>query len=256
MVWKLDSELNCPFDELFDPIPGLESVDNQKVVAAPHHEAIGGSRGLLKKVKPLVFLVKKARKIRKSFRNMSKIRISFGEDDIEYYSSRPAKLVKLARKYDLHIDTFSRFFRGEDDFMDFHPSAEIRKGIEQLLLQTRNVVGVHIRTSDNDPSCATTHGSILKWIATIKSIYQSDPSVAFFVASNYIQVEDRIEQELPGCVIRQPKSSYARDNPEGVKHAAIDLFCLASCKRLIGSNHSSFTDTAREIGKMPCELLG
>ena len=89
----------------------------------------------------------------------------------------------------------------------------------------------------------------------MRSICDADPSTQFFVASDSSEAEDELEREFAGHILRQPKKSYARDDPEGIKHAMVDLYCLASCARFIGSYWSSFTDTAREIGKMPFEMI-
>jgi hypothetical protein len=70
-----------------------------------------------------------------------------------------------------------------------------------------------------------------------------------------METERRLELEFPGRIIKQVNKNYSRDEPDGIKSAAIDLFCLASCKMLIGTYGSSFSETARDIGKIPSEII-
>jgi len=253
MIWTLGADLNCPFEELFEPIPGMESFRNFRT---EHDPILSSRRHILdfaRQLKPLVNVVRRAKAAKRAAHNITGTCKILGNDDVERLAQDRDALISLASKFDVRIDTFYRFFRGEADYVGFRPTAEIKERIDHFSLGEKNAVGVHIRTSDFDPY--QTHGPLDKWVATLKSIHDADASVKFFVASNSQPVEEVLENELPTCIVRQKDKSYARDDPEGVRHALVDLYCLASCKRLLGSHHSSFTDTAREIGRIPCEIM-
>ena len=253
LCWPLDDDLNCPFERLFEPLQGLESFENKMDRRVAPSMAAKSSRGLAKKIAPLVWLVKAARRARRLVRNFDPKSRVIGQENTEYCLANPGKLIDLATRYDLHIFTFDRFFRGDEDFLGFRPVPEVSKRIEQVSLSGRNVIGVHVRRGDHE--LAKKHSPIQGFISSMRSLSDSDPTLEFFVASDSAETEFRLDREFPGRILRQAGKSYARDNPEGAIHAVADLFCLASCKSLIGSFGSSFTDTAREIGKIPCMVV-
>jgi len=236
MVWKRNFELNCPFEELFEAIPGLVSIKER-----------------MEGLKPPSSFVRKTSRIRRSIRaTISRTRF-INQPESAHYADKPEALIGLAAEHDLDIDTYERFFRGSEDYQGFRPSAGIREKVEEYKLKSSNIVAVHIRRGDSKPSWiySPTRG----YIASMRSVCEADPSVRFFVASDSAEAEDELESAFPGRIVRQPKASYAREDPEGIKHAMVDLYCLASCRRFIGSYWSSFTDTALEIGKMPFEMI-
>ena len=253
LCWPLDDDLNCPFERLFEPLHGLESFENKVDRQIASSMAAKNSRGLAKKIVPLVRLVKIARRARRLVRNLDPKSRVIGQEDTEFCLANPGKLIGLAKRYDLHIFTFDRFFRGDEDFLGFRPVPEIFKRIEQVSLGGRNVVGVHVRRGDHELS--KEHSPIQGFISSMRSLSDSDPTLEFFVASDSEEMEHRLDREFPGRILRQADKSYARDKPEGAIHAVADLFCLASCKSLIGSFDSSFTETACEIGKIPCAVV-
>jgi DNA-directed RNA polymerase subunit N (RpoN/RPB10) len=75
----------------------------------------------------------------------------------------------------------------------------------------------------------------------------SDPAVTFFLATDSPQVAATMFEEFGARVLQHPKKSLSRDDPEAIRDALIDLYCLANCRKLIGSYWSSFTDTAWEM---------
>jgi len=252
-IWKLGSDLNCPFEELFKAIPGLERVDNVAVRPSSPRNAIGALRSIARKIRPLIYIVKKSKSARRTVQNLSASVLTIEHEGMDSYHDRPEALTALASQHDLRIDTFSRFFRGTEDYIGFQPRDELMERVEEFSLKTQNAVGVHIRTSDYDPY--RTHGPMAKYLSAMRLLNESDPSIVFFIASNSKPIEEQIEREFPQSIIRQRQKSYARDDPDGARHALVDLYCLASCKRLLGSNHSSFTDTASELGRIPCEVF-
>lgn len=253
LAWSINADLGCPFLELFEPIPGLESVESKIENTAVTSQTTTDFREIAKRLKPLVGFVKNVRKTLKAIRNAGSAGRELGREDTLYYSDKPEKLTALASRYDLRIETFERFFFGAQDYQGFKPTPEITRRVDALSLTARNVVGVHIRRGDSRVAIA--HSPIQYFIASMRAKYKADTTTEFFVASDSPTVEDELEREFPGRIIRQPKGSYSREDPVGVKHAMVDLYCLASCRHLIGSYWSSFTDTAYELGKMPWEIV-
>jgi len=251
-IWRLNSDLNCRFEELFEPVPGLEALENRDDSRANLSEDLGRLREASKRFKPAVLLVKAARKAIRAVRNSSSRSRVIRRPEIKRLRSRPEELVRLAGKYDLYIETYDRFFLGEEDYRGFRPVESIRNEVRALGSDLGAAVGVHIRRTDHDYQ---DRSPTELFIAAMKAASRGDPGLRFFLASDSPEVEKQLEAEFPGRIVRQRNKAYTRNSPEGIRHAMIDLYCLASCARIIGSYASSFSETAAELGRIPCEIM-
>lgn len=81
---------------------------------------------------------------------------------------------------------------------------------------------------------------------------ERDSDTRFFVATDAPEEEALLHQEFPGRIISHAKASLSRNDPRGIKDALIDLYCLAHCRKLIGSHLSSFTEVAANIRGIDC----
>jgi hypothetical protein len=73
---------------------------------------------------------------------------------------------------------------------------------------------------------------------------------ATFLATDSPDEEKRLREIFAYRIITHPKRSVDRQNPQAIKDALIDLFCLSKCKKIIGSYWSSFTETACELNNI------
>lgn len=253
VVWPLDPALNCRLERLFDPLPGLDSIEYREEPGDEPSESAQSLRSALKRIAPLVLAVKSARLIRKTLRNANPHSLVIDQKDTQRLLAHPERLVKQAKRRDLYIDTFDRFFRGPEAYSGFVPAPPLGQRIDAFSLKTRNVIGVHIRRTDHRVSIA--HSPVSGFIAAMEARIERDPTVEFFVSSDSPEVELRLEEQFPLRILRQAKKEYARGVPEGIEDAVVDLFCLASCRSLIGSYISSFSETAGELGRLPLEIV-
>ena len=74
-----------------------------------------------------------------------------------------------------------------------------------------------------------------------------DPRVQFFLATNDRREEAALRAEFGARLHAYPKESLNRGDARAGRDAMVDLYCLAGCRKLLGSQHSSFTDTAAAI---------
>ena len=127
-----------------------------------------------------------------------------------------------------------------------------------MLKQYRSVlrysIGVHIRRTDNNKSIEA--ASVDDFINAMENEVNQDRSVQFFVATDDPKVLTRLLTRFGKRIQFHKKRSYSRTNPLAIEDALIDLYALASCRRLIGSYWSSFTDTAMQIGNMETRIIG
>ena len=75
----------------------------------------------------------------------------------------------------------------------------------------------------------------------------------FFLATDSAELERRFVERFGKSLVVHSKQSYDRSVETSIKEAVVDLYCLAACKRIIGSYWSSFSETAAQIGNK--ELL-
>ena len=76
----------------------------------------------------------------------------------------------------------------------------------------------------------------------------ANPNVKFFLATDDKEEEALLRKTFPGKIVSNENRTLRRDSLEGMYDALLDLYCLASCKKIIGSYFSSFTDIAADIG--------
>lgn len=113
-----------------------------------------------------------------------------------------------------------------------------------------NVVGVHIRRTDNMEAIFLSPTSMFK--DRLAEEIAHDPSVRFFLATDDESEKDEICRTFPGKVfVRENVASRFSDG--GIRDALIDLLLLAATRKIYGTFWSSFSREAAKIGN--CELI-
>jgi hypothetical protein len=150
------------------------------------------------------------------------------------------------------IRTNSRLGRRPGMFDVFKPTGQARAEIAQLQPRLQDSVGVHIRRTDNLTAAA--QSTLDRFEALMRAEQALRPDVQFFVATDEPAVLSQLQQSFGSCVWEYRKRAYARDDPTAIVDAVVDLYSLASTRRLIGSYWSSFTDTAADIRGIDCVI--
>ena len=253
VLWPLDDSCYCPIDMLFEPLPGVVRVlSHEAAEDALRMEGLARLSPTLSRAVVRVRKSKRLRGARRRIRNWDAGIWTLNQRDTVYYTSRPEKLIRLAARHDLYIDTFERFFRGPTNFEGFRPVAAIRDRVARFGLDSR-AIGVHVRRTDNDNS--RRFSPIEGFIEKMQAAIEEDASTTFYLASDSLDVAAFMEREFPGRIARQTDKNYARSEAAGIQQALVDLYCLSSCRRIIGSFGSSFTDVASEIGRIPLDVV-
>jgi hypothetical protein len=145
----------------------------------------------------------------------------------------------------LYISTWNSFFLPSSrlPFHVFIPRKHIRKVIEANNFD--NMIGIHIRRSDNKE--AIFHSPNEGFVEQINTEIKTDDKLEFFLATDEPSVQTELVKEFPGRIVTHKKSSLDRNDSKAIRDAVIDLFSLASCRKLIGSYYSSFSRTAADI---------
>lgn len=135
------------------------------------------------------------------------------------------------------------------------PNSSIRQQIEQRkasLSIDEHTIGLHIRRTDNIGSI--TNSPLELFIDRIKSEIACNPKSRFYVASDDLHEKRRLK-DLFGDRISTSFEPVRRDNEQGIKDAVVELYTLASTRKIYGSAASTYSMIAAEIGKIELEVL-
>ncbi|MBS6396762.1 MAG: hypothetical protein KH452_06380 [Clostridiales bacterium] len=227
VLWNCNTELNCPFESLFRPVTEFR-ITSIRSVADPRK----------------LFYQKTAR----SYLTNEEIlahRDQSGCLEEDYVSSL---------KSNCYIFTWEQFYPSEDYHL-FIPTDTLQKRIDEMTARFgASCVGVHIRRTDNQPAIGKS--STEAFIRSMQKELAEDPDTMFYLATDDMEEEARLREAFPDRILSNQKRCLQRDSVEGMHDALLDLYCLASTRRIIGSYFSSFTDIAADMRGIPKIIAG
>jgi len=234
VIWISNSECNSRFTDLFELPEEL-------------FQLIEVNSGLLSKM--LLKLVKAILQIFLNNYLNNKRTIQLKKETGSFCKGITRFLEKPRTMNVVYLQSFSRFFRSSKTppYDKFVPIKNIQNIINQYDLE--NTVGIHVRRTDHERSIK--RSPLSGFIEAMNDELSSDQKVKFFLATDDPQTEIELKNKFPNRVMVHPKPSLDRNDPLAVRDAVVDLYCLANCKKLIGSYRSSFSETAYEIKGIP-----
>jgi hypothetical protein len=238
VIWQLNADLNCRFEDLFDLPASINQITQtnsndqiSNLIEKIYRKKIGGTiQNLYLKY------------ILKSFDLVLTYDLMQDYHHRNYVGCNFPELVADRRVY---ISTPHAFYPADRPFGDFVPVDRLQQIITAQSTNFGNVIGVHIRRTDNQQSWAASPTA--KFMKLMEAEIHQDENTRFFVATDSPSEEAHLQQTFPGRIITYKKKSLDRHDPEAIEAAVIDLYCLSNCRKLIGSYYSSFTDTAHKI---------
>lgn len=133
----------------------------------------------------------------------------------------------------------------------FVPQLDIQQKITEIISRFSSyTIGVHIRRTDNRESIK--RSPIEAFTHSLTTEIEQNPSVMFYLASDDEDVKQMLIEKYPGRMITYSGKVF-RNSLEGMKSAVIDLFCLSNTQKIIGSDYSSYSQIAAELGGIPLE---
>jgi hypothetical protein len=150
-----------------------------------------------------------------------------------------------ARRGDVHIRSFAKFLSEPDMFEVFTPQPKIQRKLDALSERLEGAVSVHIRRTDNAKSIERSPMSA--FFALMDRELERDDDTQFFVATDSRDAYRELASRYGERIFEHAKVSLRRDDPAAIEDAVVDLYALGSCRKIIGSYWSSFTDTAAEL---------
>jgi Alpha-(1,6)-fucosyltransferase N- and catalytic domains len=135
----------------------------------------------------------------------------------------------------------------------FKPVSEIQNQINGLKKSfSQDVIGIHIRRSDNKHSIAK--NKIEDYFRFMDLEIESSQDTKFYLATDAIEVKQEMIRRYKDKIIYHP-ATLERTSVQGMKDAVTDLWCLSLTKRIIGSYYSSYSDLAAELGGIELIIL-
>jgi hypothetical protein len=247
IFWKQNSDLNAPFDDLFDPIfLHSKRVEVINFLNAEYDVDIYKSyfRGIRLFFKPL--------NIDSNHLSKNKISHFYNEiyqDFIKKGDSNKKNHIKIETFWDmyksknLYINTFNRFHGSLfSDYNHFAPNQHINNLVLSISEKFSNyMIGVHIRRSDNIESIQFSTRE--KFEVELEKKLTLNRSSKIFLATDSEEEKIYFINRFSDRVITSD-SKFDRNSKLSIQDALIDLLCLSKCNELIGSYYSSFTEVA------------
>lgn len=227
VLWYCADELNAPFESLFQPTDAFRVINFTSL--------------------------KDFRKLRYQLTARTKI----GNADIENHTTDGVLDSDFfdSIKLPAYIFTWEHFYKADEYFRVFRPAPELQKRIDEAVKRfDENTVSVHIRRTDQINSIA--YSKTENFIELMNREIKENPKTTFFLATDDKEEEALLRKTFPGRILSNENRTLRRDSLEGMYDALLDLYCLAGCKKIIGSYCSSFTDTAAAIGGIPKLIAG
>ena len=222
VIWNLEKKFNCKFEELFMMPQSISEIVYQDL------STLSG---------------KVARTL--SYFNSIQFDNCLFHRDINRLRYNNTKLEELTRDKTTFVSTDSDFYRHGRSFKEFVVKEALAQKIASYTDDFNQVVGVHIRRTDHEKAKKYSPTSL--FIEHMERELTRHPESRFFLATDSPEVEAHLVEIFGNRIITHPKRSRDRNNPDAIKDALIDLYCLAGCKKIFGSFWSSFTDTASKI---------
>ena len=114
----------------------------------------------------------------------------------------------------------------------------------------RDVVGVHIRRTDNQKSIRSSPTP-----AFVVAMQAYSPTQKFYVATDDAFEREFLVHTFGAERIKFAAQSLERNSPFGAVDSMVDFVALSMCREILGSVGSSFSEMAAAYGNIPLKLV-
>lgn len=240
IVWFRDSGLNCRFDQLFEriDIPGVT------VTEATFPDLLRYDRPRRKNL----FLPRLFQQWQFDSRIYEMQTLQLFYNNFDFYN--------WAANRNVYIAAFVYFYPAPKDwdcFSIFKPLPDLAQEIESRRAGFgTNTIGVHIRRTDNAISIAQSPTHL--FINRMEKELEQNNDTTFYLATDSEEEKAFIIERFGEKILFSTQKAD-RNTPAGIQEALIELYLLSHTQQVLGSVHSSYSETAAQIGRIPYELL-
>ncbi|MGB4414202.1 MAG: hypothetical protein WBI53_04860 [Paludibacter sp.] len=233
-VWEENSELNAPFNMLFEKIEGINFIpklDKYNYLKSTNQKKQGR--------KKIVMLMNKI------------IGFDYCLKQSDFLET--INIIEILKKNKrVYIRTCEEFFSYNNE--DFHIFKPVKHLLDEIQINTMrfnfNTIGLHIRRFDN--SMSIEYSPLDMFIEKIDEEIQNNEKVNFFLSTDDTTVEELLIEHYKGRIIVTRNKILNRNSVEGIKNAIVDMYSLSATSMIYGSYWSSFSDIASRIGNVKC----
>lgn len=213
VIWHRNEGLNCAFDALFEKPEGVDEIVEANYGLGPVGRI---ARGV-------------SRIAREGCLRATGVPSLYLRDPIpgENLSDHH---IEMARQHGISIRTCHRFMQRQRAFAQFRPSRKVSDAVAVYEERLAHSVGVHIRRTDNSETIA--HSPIEGFVSIMRKEVARDDKTEFFVAKDSMEALATLKGVFGEAVFFHSKGSVERTKPQAIVDAAIDLYCLARCRKL------------------------
>ena len=242
VIWlENTSQLRCPFNKLFQPIPQLHLISPQLTSIYINPQSIQISSPLKRTL--LSFSAQVFQTV-----NFQKII----DNDEAIMLIKTDQLATLANYQSLMIMT-DRSFDSANTYDVFKPIPTLESAIQRRMAAFgRHTVGLHIRRGDHDK--AIRHSPLDLFINAITQEINKNADSNFYLASDSLQIKHRLLDQFGDRIITQ-LAPTDRNSEQGMQDAVIDLYALSRTRKIYGSYWSSYSRVAANISNIELVVL-
>lgn len=230
IIWPRKEELNCKFQELFNPI----YLNNKKVkvINLPY-------------VGPGI--------VNKGHNTISEIVKNKYKRKCNIYFDQ---LIDCSVNNSFYIKSFEEWYKNNNTYNIFSLNKKINEKLNNFKKQfSPSMVGVHIRRTDNIISINSSPTEL--YIKKMTEMLNENKARKFFLASDDENEINKLKTVFGNeMILSQSNIDRRRNNSNGIKDALLDLYLLANTELIIGSYYSSFTDVAAAINQKQLIVIG
>ncbi len=280
VLWVKDFSLNCSFNDLFET-PSFNEF-NLRIIDCPEgypEQFLDSSASVnlnedgmvtvqkktLRKIKHLLkgnFLNGEQKRILSEINKLGKKSIITNDLLTDIYileditvKEMDANFIPKAKaiygpmlfdKNTIYISSCYRIYPLENPYTSFTPIESVRNKIDAATTDFQDVIGLHIRRSDHETSKAIS--TTERFAEIIDTELVNNPNNKFFISTDDEITKIKLVESYGDKVLSNEVSSYDRNSSEAIVDAVVDLFCLSRTNKIYGSHHSTFSQTAADLG--------
>lgn len=234
IFWALNRELNCPFEELFEPLRDRLLLRNISNLEQLFRWDVPRKKNLFLSA---VFQYNKfSHKFIDSEHNIAQMLVVDNSD------TRPLFIQSGVIFHDFSQALYRSIFVPREDLLN---KAKLRIGGVPT-------IGIHIRRTDNSEAIAKSPTKL--FIERIREELEATPTAKFYLATDDEGVKEELRMQF-GCNIISSPMKATRNSMDGVKEALVEMLCLSLCSKIYGSYWSSYSEAAALLGNVPLVQL-
>lgn len=173
-------------------------------------------------------------------------KISFDKVLYEYEEEDAA--MKCLSYDSVYLVQWGQFYKQNIDLSTIYPCDNIRHIVDQRMFKNENVIGIHIRRTDNMLSIQNSPDEL--FVRLMREEINRNKDVRFYLASDSIDVKHNMAKEFGDRIVLFD-SVLKRSYKSGIIDAYVELILLSKTSKIYGSYGSTYSLLASMLENIP-----